>query len=210
MAEGGFEFENPEFDRDELDRDDIEEQETFADEKEFHRTLENQYKALDNLTGNTREEHTKTLVKMMLEKFYERNQEPVRFDEDEVEWRVGSDKLGRPSFGIEVDGKIKPLSYYKTNKLDAPIQFHSFDTLQRKYGVDFIRHCLSVSDFTPSAARIKEGRAELANLIKTRDQIATENIPLKDLSSTEDVQNVLDIANNVEIICLRLLLNCQK
>ena len=54
MAEGGFEFENPEYDRDELDRDDIEVQKTFADEKEFQRTLDNQYKALDNLTGNTR------------------------------------------------------------------------------------------------------------------------------------------------------------
>ena len=49
MAEAGFEFENPEFDRDELDRDDIKEPETFADEKEFQRTLDNQYKALDNL-----------------------------------------------------------------------------------------------------------------------------------------------------------------
>ena len=104
---------------------------------------------------------------MMLKKFYERNQEPVRFDEDEVEWRVGSDKLGRPSFGIEEDGKIKHLSYYKTNKLDDTIQFHSFDTRQRKYGVDFIRHYLGVSDFTPSTARIKEGIAELANFIKT-------------------------------------------
>ena len=37
--------------------DDIEEQETFADEKEFQRKLDNQYKALDNLTGNTQEEH---------------------------------------------------------------------------------------------------------------------------------------------------------
>ena len=50
------------FDRDELERD-IEESETFAEEKEFHRTLDNPYKAVDNLTGNTREEHTKTLVK---------------------------------------------------------------------------------------------------------------------------------------------------
>ena len=204
MAEGG-EFENPVFDRDELVRDDIEESETFADEKEFHRILDNQFKALNNLTGYTREEHKNTLVKMMLKKFHERNQEPVRFDGDEVEWRVGSDKLGRPSFSIEVDGKIKTFSYYKTNKLDAPIQFHSFDTLQRKYGVDFIRHYLGVSDFTSSAARIKEGRSEIANLIKTRDKIATENIPLKDLSSTEDVQNVVDTANNVQTTVTSLI-----
>ena len=75
-----------------------------------------------------------------------------------------------------------------------------FDTLQRKYGVDFIKHYLGVSDFNPSAARIKEGRGELPNLIKTRDQIATENIPLKDLSSTKDVQNVVDTAYNGMIV----------
>ena len=142
---------------------------------------------------------------MMLKKFYERNQEPIRFQEDEVEWRIGSDKLGRPSFGVEVDGKIKPLSYYKTNKLDAQIQFHSFDTLQRKYCVDFIRHCLGASDYIPSAARIKDGRAELANLIKSRDQMATENIPLKDMSSTEDEQNVVDTANNVQTTVTSLI-----
>ena len=57
---------------------------------------------------------------------------------------------------------------------------------------------MGVEDYKPSATRIKEGRAELTNLIKTRDKIATENIPLKDLSSTKDMQNVVDTANNVE------------
>ena len=58
------------------------------------------------------------------------------------------------------------LSYFQNNKLDAPIRFNSLDTPQRKYGVDFIRHTLGVYDYQPSATRIKEGRAELANLIK--------------------------------------------
>ena len=65
---------------------------------------------------------------------------------------------------------------------------------------------MGVSDYIPSAASIKEGRAELTNLIKTNDQIATaENIPLKDLSSNEDVQDVVNTANNVETTVTSLI-----
>ena len=71
MAEGGMEFENPEFD--DYDNIDEEPETSFVDDEQFQRTLNNQYKALDNLTGNTQEEHRKTLVKMMLKRFYERN-----------------------------------------------------------------------------------------------------------------------------------------
>ena len=77
-------------------------------------------------------------------------------------------------------------TYYSTKSPDGPRQFYSFNTLKRKYGVDFTRQSLGVEDYKPSAIRI-EGRAELENLIKTRNHIATENIPLQDLSSTKDV-----------------------
>ena len=77
MAEG-YEFENPTFDDEEIDKDIDEEPETsFTDEIEFQRTLSNQYEALDNLTGETQNEHRLNLLKMMVKRFYERNQEPV-------------------------------------------------------------------------------------------------------------------------------------
>ena len=44
MAEGGYEFENPEFDRDDYDKDETDEK-SFMDEEDFQRTLNNQYKA---------------------------------------------------------------------------------------------------------------------------------------------------------------------
>ena len=66
---------------------------------------------------------------------------------------------------------------------------------------------MGVEDYKPSAIRIKEGKAELENLIKTRNQIATENIPLQDLSSTKDVQNIADTANNVETTVTSLIDN---
>ena len=53
-----------------------------------------------------------------------KNQEPMSFDEDKVEWRIAKDKYCRLMFGIEdEDEKVKPLSYFQNNKLDAPIRF---------------------------------------------------------------------------------------
>ena len=41
------------------------------------------------------------MVKLMVKRFYEKNQEPMRFDEDKVEWRIAKDKYCRLMFGIE-------------------------------------------------------------------------------------------------------------
>ena len=108
----------------------------FTDEERFQRILKNQYEALNNLTGDTQEEHRQILVKMMVKQFYERNQKSIRLNEDELEWRIKKDEYSRPLLGIEdTDGKEYLLSYYQSNKLDAPIQFHSFDTLQGNMGL---------------------------------------------------------------------------
>jgi len=56
----------------------------FTDEEQFQRILKNQYEALNNLTGDTQEEHRQILVKMMVKQFYERNQKTIRLDEDEL------------------------------------------------------------------------------------------------------------------------------
>ena len=109
---------------------------------------------------------------------YERIQEPMRFGEVEVEWHIRKDEYGRLLIGLDTGGKLYLLSYYKTNRLNAPIQFHSFDKHQRKNAVDFIRQSLGVNDYKPSTTRLKDGRAELSNLIKTRNQFATENLPM--------------------------------
>ena len=77
MAEG-YEFENPTFDDKDIDKDIDEESETsFTDETEFQRTLTNQYEALNNLRGETQNKQRLNLLKMMVKRFYERNQEPV-------------------------------------------------------------------------------------------------------------------------------------
>ena len=200
MAEG-YEFENPTFDDEDIDKDINEEPETsFTDETEFQRTLTNQYEALNNLRGETQNKQRLNLLKMMVKRFYERNQEPVGFDQDEADWTITTDRFGRPLFGVESNDKDIPLSYYKSNSPDAILQFHSFDTIQRKYGVKFLRDELGVTDYQPSTARLKAGRAEFQALVVARNEVntATEEIPMQDFSTQTDVQKTVDATNQVE------------
>ena len=82
----GYEFENPTFEDEDKDKDIDEKPETsFTDETECQRTLINQYDALNNLRGETQNEHRLNLLKKMVKRFYERNQEPVGFDQDEAD-----------------------------------------------------------------------------------------------------------------------------
>ncbi|MCU7940989.1 MAG: hypothetical protein KZQ68_17070 [gamma proteobacterium symbiont of Bathyaustriella thionipta] len=201
MAEG-YEFDNPVFeDHDEDDYDnEIGDEFSITNDQEFHKAMTSQYEALDNLRGEDYDDHLMKLIKLLVKRFYERNQEPTWFDENEVEWIIKDDKYGRPLLGIESGGKDYHLSYYKSNKPDAILQFHSFDTIQRKYGVKFIRDDLGVTNYKPSATRLDVGRKEFQSLINTRNEIntATQEIPLQDLSKTADVQDTIDATNVVE------------
>ena len=200
MAEG-YEFENPTFDDEDIDKDINEEPETsFTDETEFQRTLTNQYEALSNLRGKTQNEHRLNLLKMMVKRFYERNQEPVGFDQDEADWTIKADRFSRPRFCIESDEKDIPLSYYKSNNPDAILQFYSFDTIQRNYGVKFMRDELGLTDYQPSTARLRAGRAEFQALVVAKNEVntATEEIPMQEFSTQTDVQKTVDATNQVE------------
>ena len=208
MAKGGVEFENPEFDRDDIDRDEVDTTLKFVDDTEFHRIMTNQYESLNNLTGETRETKRNNLMRMRVKRFYERNQEPMRYDEGEVDWILRNDKLKRPLIGIEWEGEDDPLSYYKSNKPDAILQFKTFDTIQRKYGVNFIRDALGISDYQPSAARLRAGRQDFQALISANNKFntATEQITLQDFSTQTAVQETVDAVNSVETI-LHTLMN---
>ena len=194
------EYENPEFDKDDYDK---EAETSFTDEEQFQRIFDTQYKALDTFTGSDRDEQEKTLLKMLVKRFYERNQETVIYDIDDINYFIKKDNIGRPLFGVEgvrdMD-KDYMLSYYKTKNLDATLEFYSFDTLQKKYGIDFIREDLGVENFQSAALRIREGRENFAQLLQTRNQITEtgEHIPLQDISSQQGVNELLQTTNEAE------------
>ena len=66
------------------------------------------------------------------------------------------------------------------------------------YTEDKVLTWLLTDKYQPSATRIKIGRKEFQELIKTKDKIATEEIPLQDLSNTGDVQNMVDTVINFD------------
>ena len=198
MATGGMDFDNPAFDKDDYDKDDDrdDDDELYKDDEQFQRTLNTQYEALDTFTGFDREKEENSLLETMTKGFYERNQETFR----KVECFLKQDKVGRPMLYVTDDSTDIPLSFYKTKNPEAPIQFYSFDTLQRKYGVNFVRDVLGVTDFDPSAARIKKGRKEFQALISTRNNLSAieEHIPLQDISSPQEIQDLTNTVDEVE------------
>ncbi|CAG2239348.1 unnamed protein product [Mytilus edulis] len=68
------------------------------------------------------------------------------------------------------------------------------DTLQREYGVNFVRDVLGVDDFKISD-RIIEGRAGFQRMLNELDNI---EIPLQEISTQQEGQELLEIASNEE------------
>ena len=96
---------------------------SFTDKEEFQRALTNQYETLNNLRREIKNEHRIKLLKIIMKRFYERNQEISRSWKED--WVIENDQFGRPHFGIESNWEEYSLSYYKFNT-KKQMQFYSF------------------------------------------------------------------------------------
>lgn len=131
----------------------------------------------------------------MIKRLYNRNDETIR---NKKGFSITEDNYGRPMLYVKDGaGKEVALTYYHSNKPDAIATFLSFNTLQGKYGVNFVRNVLGVDDFQPSATRFKEGRAEFQRMLINRE-INNIDIPLQEISSQQEGQELLETANNTE------------
>ena len=63
-----------------------------------------------------------------------------------------------------------------------------------------MRDELGVTDYQPSAARLRAGRAELQALLTAKNEVnaAKEEIPMEEFSTQTDVQKTVDATNQVE------------
>ena len=194
------EYENPEYDKDDYDK---EAETSFTDEEEFQRTLNSQFAGLNDLTGDDRKTLFNSIGQKMIDRFYERNEEPKRKIKG---LSLKKDDFGRPMLYVkDGDGNNVALTYYRSNAPDEIATFLSFNTLQRKYGVDFVRNVLGVDDFKPSATRLKEGREALTALLdtqlrETQSDLLSEKFKNldNDVSSQQEAQELLETANNAE------------
>lgn len=190
MAE--MEYENPVFDHDDYDR---EEETSFQDAEEFQKSLNNEIKEIRGLSKDDVESHEKEITRKMIKRLYNRNDETIR---NKKGFSITEDDYGRPMLYVKDGaGKEVALTYYHSNKPDAIATFLSFNTLQGKYGVNFVRNVLGVDDFQPSATRFKEGRAEFQRMLINRE-LNNIDIPLQEISTQQEGQELLETANNTE------------
>jgi hypothetical protein len=109
---------------------------------------------------------------------------------------VKEDKIGRPMLYIEDrSGNEVALTYYHSNKPDEVLTFLKLDTLQGKYGVDFVRNVLGVDDFQPSATRIKEGRAEFQRML---NEVTNIDIPKVEITSARETTEFIEMIDKEE------------
>ncbi|CAG2207979.1 unnamed protein product [Mytilus edulis] len=89
------------------------------------------------------------------------------------------------------------LTYFKKGVL----KFYKFSTLQKEYGVNFVRDVLGVDDFKISD-NLREARADFQDFQRTIKAPIREldyiEIPLQEISTQQEGQELLEIASNEE------------
>ncbi|CAG2231983.1 unnamed protein product [Mytilus edulis] len=170
MAEGGVEFDNPEFKNDDYDKE--EEETSFQDDEEFQKYINKEIEVSRDLSENDAKILEKETTKKMMKRFYNENGQTIR--------ELGNDIA---------------LTYYQKGVL----KFYKFSTLQREYGVNFVRDVLGVDDFKISD-RIIEGRAEFQRMLNEAPIRELDNIeiPLQEISTQQEGQELLETASNAE------------
>ncbi|CAG2196287.1 unnamed protein product [Mytilus edulis] len=110
---------------------------------------------------------------------------------------VGEDHKGRQILYVKDEkGNDIALTYYQKGVL----KFYKFSTLQREYGVNFVRDVLGVDDYKISDY-LREGRSVFQDFQKIKAPIRELDnieIPLQEISTQQEGQELLEIASNEE------------
>ena len=187
MAEGGMEYDNPEFDRDDYDDMDI----TDQDFEEGVLNLSNHIGEVPDVDTKTKliVEQKQSIVneyyKLIKEKY---NLDPVHIDISNFE--LGPDNK---TLLLKVGDREIQLTSKRGNG------FINLQTLAIKIGsggTATIKDLLSLPDYSSSV----KSHLNPQVLIKTRDEInkVVEEIPLQDISSQQEGQELLDVTNEAE------------
>ncbi|CAG2243457.1 unnamed protein product [Mytilus edulis] len=187
MAEGGYEFDNPEFKNNDYDEEE-EEETSFQDDEEFQNNINKEFEKSRDLSENDAKIRKKETTKKMIKQFYKKNGETIRNEEG---FFVGEENDGKIMLYVKDEkGNDIALTYYQKEKR----KFYKFSTLKSYYGVNFVRDVLGVDDFKISD-RIIEGRAGFQRMLNELDNI---EIPLQEISTQQEGQELLEIASNEE------------
>ncbi|XP_071141890.1 synaptonemal complex protein 1-like [Mytilus edulis] len=194
MAEGGYEFKIDDYDDD--DYDDEEKTPLMDnDDEEFQNYINKEFENSKALSENDAKIRKKETIKKMIKQFYKKNGETTR---NEVGFFVREDHNERQILYVKDEkGNNIALTYFKKGVL----KFYKFSTLQKEYGVNFVRDVLGVDDYKISDY-LKEGRSMFQDFQRTIKAPIREldniEIPLQEISTQQEGQELLETASNAE------------
>ncbi|CAG2204878.1 unnamed protein product [Mytilus edulis] len=196
---GGYEFDNPVFKIDDYDDDDYDDEEKTPlidnDDEEFQNYINKEFENSRALSENDAKIRKKETTKKMIKQFYKKNGETTR---NEVGFFVREDHNERQILYVKDEkGNNIALTYFKKGVL----KFYKFSTLQKEYGVNFVRDVLGVDDYKISDY-LKEGRSMFQDFQRTIKAPIREldniEIPLQEISTQQEGQELLETASNAE------------
>ncbi|CAG2245273.1 unnamed protein product [Mytilus edulis] len=194
MAEGGYEFKIDDYDDD--DYDDEEKTPLMNnDDEEFQNYINNEFEKTRYLSEDESKIRKKETIKKMIKQFYKKNGETTR---SEIGFLVREDYKGNQILYVKDEkGNNIALTYFKKGVL----KFYKFSTLQKEYGVNFVRDVLGVDDFKISD-NLREARADFQDFQRTIKvpirELDNIEIPLQEISTQEEGQELLETASNAE------------
>ena len=194
MAEGGFdEFENPAFDKDDYDDDDdIDERMPMVPDDVDQRIISNQNDSIADLRGQLRQNALDGQKQKLVKIFY---------DEIGKRYKMAPEKIDYNQFRMSDDGKtlywVVGDKEIKITSKQGPATFLSLSSLVKEYnravgsgGTQAIRQYLNLPEYNSRTKPLsKQARQALES---TRNDLMNveEHIPLKDLSSTTELQSL--------------------
>ncbi|CAG2207343.1 unnamed protein product [Mytilus edulis] len=195
MAEGGYEFKIDDYDDDDYDDEEKTPLMDNDDDEEFQNYINNEFENSRALSENDAKIRKKETIKKMIKQFYKNNGETTR---SEIGFLVREDYKGNQILYVKDEkGNNIALTYFKKGVL----KFYKFSTLQKEYGVNFVRDVLGVDDFKISD-NLREARADFQDFQRTIKVPIREldyiEIPLQEISTQQEGQELLEIASNEE------------
>ena len=195
MAKGGFdEFENPAFDKDDYDddTDDIDDRLPMVPTDVDQRIISNQNDSIADLRGQLRQNALDGQKQKLVKIFY---------DEIGKRYKMAPEKIDYNQFRMSDDGKtlywVVGDKEIRITSKQGPATFLSLSSLVKEYnravgsgGTQAIRQYLNLPEYNSRTKPLpKQARQALES---TRNDLVNveEHIPLKDLSSTTELQSL--------------------
>ena len=189
MAEGGYDYENPEFGKDDegtaVHDEGVDDflSDLFGENEETQRIAEQQMESMEHQTGDTLEDTRKKVIKEKLDNFVQFNEKKygVTAIVNPADFHIKDNILCVQPFGTSDE---IPLEFTEGGKTDL----YSLSALGKKYGTAFVRETLGFHDYKQkpkSAQQAKQTLQELSTVEKNiQSKDVTDTIELQELTNT--------------------------